>query len=290
MNSNEIPIAFCINRKFCLLFKVALHTLLQSADDGTYYVIYIVSDDLSEDGMEGIQAVAGRFNDKCSIIFKEINNTVFEDAGFRAKNGSFSYYYRIALPLLISEHSRILYSDADVLFFGDLTKYYYTDISDSYLGVVQFDHKSYFTDDYDFDGKYFASGNLLMNLDKCRSFNMLKMISDVARKYEGKLRHHDQDCLNVMFYDQVAYLPLNFCVNHKLHQDIARDRYYDLHLRNYQTGDIMDAIENPDIVHYTGPKPDKSSPSCSVWQLACAQAGLIDEYIETVVAHRKAEK
>lgn len=281
-----VPIAFCLSSNFLLLFKVALDSLLRTANEDTFYQVYVIADDLTEADIESIDAIAASYPETCEVICRRIDNALFSDAGFDPKNCTFSYYYRLALPLLVPEHSRIIYSDADVLFFGDLAKYHSMDLGDNCLGVVQFDHPSYFTADYDFDGRYFASGNLIMNLDACRSINLLERISKVAVKYQGQLRYHDQDCLNAMFYDQVTYLPLNFCVNHKLHQDIARDRYFDIHLRNYDKAAIFDAIENPDIVHYTGPKPDRASPSCKVWQLACAQAGFIDEYIDSVIAER----
>tara|TARA_Y100001954_G_scaffold237898_1_gene303205 strand:+ start:1351 stop:2214 length:864 start_codon:yes stop_codon:yes gene_type:complete len=282
----RVPIAFCLSRNFLLLLKVALDSLLRTASAKTYYEIYVIADDLTREDMESLDAVAAPYSDACDIIYRPIDNSLFTDNGFDPKNGSFSYYYRLAIPSLVPEHSKILYSDADVLFFGDLGKYYEMELGDKFLGVVQFDHPSYFTADYEFDTKYFASGNLMMNLDACREFGLLSQIAKVAQKYQGQLRHHDQDCLNVMFYDQVEYLPLNFCVNHKLHQDIDRGRYFDVHLRNYDKDAIWHAINHPDIVHYTGPKPDKASPSCTVWQKACAEAGLIDEYIESVIKER----
>jgi lipopolysaccharide biosynthesis glycosyltransferase len=284
---NFVPIAFCLNRNFLLLLKVALDSLLRTADDETFYLVYIVSSDLTKTDIKGIDAIVAPFKAFCTVAHRKIDNNIFRNAGFDPKNFSFSYYYRLALPLLIPEHSKILYSDADVLFFGDLNKYYTTDLGGNYLGAVQFDHPSYFTADYNFDGKYFASGNLVINLDACREINLLDQVSKVARKYHGQLRYHDQDCLNVIFYDQVTYLPLNFCVNHKLHQDIARDRYFTIHLRNYEKAAIIDAIEEPDIVHYTGPKPDKTNPSCKVWQLSCARAGLIDEYLKSVIPEQQ---
>ena len=263
---STVPIAFCLSRNFLLLLKVALDSLMRSSKKYTFYRIYVVADDLTEDDMRAIDAIAAPFANSCKVIHRKIDNGLFRSAGFDAKNGSFSYYYRLDLPLLIPEHDKIIYSAADVLFFSDLSKYYATDLGDNYLGVVQFNHPCYFTDDYEFDGKYFASGNLLMNLKACREINLLERISLIARRYTGKLLYHDQDCLNVMFYDQVKYLPLNFCVNQKLHQNIARDRYFSIHLRKYEKETIYDAIRNPDIVHYTGPKPDKDSPSCKLWQ------------------------
>ncbi|MBI9080473.1 MAG: glycosyltransferase family 8 protein [Pseudodesulfovibrio sp.] len=284
--TRKIPLAFCLNRNFLLLLKVALDSLLRSANTETHYDVYVIADDLTQEDIVSLKAIAAPYANSCNLIYRPIDNNLFTNNGFDPKNGSFSYYYRLAIPSLIPEYSKILYSDADVLFFGDLGKYYDMDLGDKFLGVVQFDHPSYFTADYDFDTKYFASGNLLMNLDACREFDLLGKISKVAQKYQGQLRHHDQDCLNAVFYEQVAYLPLNFCVNHKLHQDIDRGRYFNVHLRNYDKEAIWDAINNPDIVHYTGPKPDKASPSCKVWQKACAKAGLIDEYIDSVIKER----
>lgn len=284
--SGTIPIAFCLNSNFLLLLKVALHSLLCAATPQTCYAIYIVANDLTAEDRMALEAVAAPFGRICTITYREVDDSQFLKAGFSPKNGSFSYYYRLALPMLIPEHDKILYSDADVLFFGDLSAYFDMDLGDRPLGVVQFDHPSYFTDDYNFDGKYFASGNLLMNLKACRKTDLLQDTGRIAARYEGQLRHHDQDCLNVLFYDQVAYLPLNFCVNHKLHQDIDRQRYFDIHLRHYSLDAIQNAIEHPDIVHYTGPKPDKAFPGCPVWQLACAKAGLIDEYIASLLSER----
>ena len=112
-------------------------------------------------------------------------------------------WYRLMLPKLLPDVSRIIYADMDILFFGDLIDIYEYDLGKNVIAAVPTR-----TD------KYINSGFLLMDLDKIRKENFYDQWIRVSQQEDYK--NPDQDVLNYTLKGRISFLPLryNFQLSH----------------------------------------------------------------------------
>ncbi len=257
---NCVPIVFSFNKNFLLHFLVALQSIVECREDDSLYEIFVFHNDLDSNDIQRIKNFCrcGYFKFK----FSKIENDDLKILNIPDRFGEYSYYYRLLIPFLIPEKNKVLYSDVDVIFKKDPIHMLNFNIKDSPLGVIQFNQPKYFTQSVDFNNKYFASGNLIINIKEIKKYisNYREGISKISLTHKDNFIFHDQDILNLLFYDKVTYLPLNFCVTAKLYKGTYDIDFYKKDGRcysNYDKKDILDAIENPYIIHYTGKKPDQ---------------------------------
>jgi lipopolysaccharide biosynthesis glycosyltransferase len=122
-----------------------------------------------------------------------------------------SHWYRIFLPELLPELSRILYLDSDLIVLDSLDSLWETDLGDACLAAVtnvfQSDHLHRpaalgLSDPH----VYFNSGVLLMNLDVMRRDGVTGTLVDYALAHHAKLDWPEQDALNVVLGDRRLWL------------------------------------------------------------------------------------
>ncbi|MBI2382590.1 MAG: glycosyltransferase family 8 protein [Gammaproteobacteria bacterium] len=160
-------------------------------------------------------------------------------------------WYRIFLPELLPEQSRVLYLDADTLVVDSLLPLWDSDLGDCVIGAVtnvlepQHRQRPAQLGLSDSSG-YFNSGVLLMNLDLMRKEDSTRQIVEHAARHGHHLLWPDQDALNVVFAGKRHPLhPRWNCMNSLFHFPYSRDVYGEVQLR--------EAVAAPAILHFEGP-------------------------------------
>lgn len=222
-------IAYCINETFFHLFIASLKSLLAHNDVKKVYVLF---KELNENCLNTINSFEN-VNTKFFLVritdydFGHYNNSIY---GVEAN-------FRLILPDIVNEDN-ILYLDADTIINGNLNSIFSLK-SDYSLGAVSklnqnsfYDHKKKIG--LRKESKYFNSGVLLLNLKKLRINGLMRDALSLLRT-NTNFSYPDQDSLNLVFENR--YLRLDPVFN--------------------TTSDIFEIIENPLIIHFTGPyKPD----------------------------------
>ena len=126
-------------------------------------------------------------------------------------------YFRLFIPNLYPQYSKVLYLDSDIVILDDIAKLYNTDMGDNLVAaapddVIQFNKvfQEYVelvvgVADY---RKYFNAGILVMNLDELRKFKFQEKFIYLLDKIRFSVAQ-DQDYLNrlckgrVKFFDRV---------------------------------------------------------------------------------------
>jgi lipopolysaccharide biosynthesis glycosyltransferase len=184
-------------------------------------------------------------------------------------------YYRLELPSLLPEVSKCLYLDADIIATGDVSEIFNTDISEYFvagvkaagyhypeaagarhannLGIPSIDH-------------YINVGVSLMNLDKIRDAGLENTFPALIAK---NFPSHDQDILNVAFYNAIKILPPKYNVMTKYHPQSV-GVYYESKLLShcFTESEWIQATSEPTIIHYADkikPWSDLSSDYSEVW-------------------------
>lgn len=247
---NNVPIAFAFDNNLVRPACVCITSLLLNAAEDTFYDIFVISSSASHLNVDPLDSVVGQFKN-CSITYRHIGND-FEQ-GFEIRGITTPAYYRLMIPSLIPEYDKILYSDVDVIFREDLSKYYQIDINNSYFagvdalcsnrpGLIKHVRE---TMKLPVENGFFYSGNLLINSRQILKDNLIPLFVDEAKK---QYLYQDMDIINNICNGRIYKLPISFCLTNYLIDAIHNG-----------TGSIPEDEANEalqrGIVHYNGMKP-----------------------------------
>lgn len=195
----KIPMAFCFDARGCKMAAVTIKSLLLASKDRCDYDIYcVIADDVDEKLCDMVRSVTDGTESTVTFVH---GNHDFDESNRR--NWPVAMWFRLMLPKLLPNVSRIIYADMDILFFNDLIDVYELDMGDNVLAAVPTRP----------DG-YINSGFLLMDLDKIRAENFYEKWISESKEHDYK--NPDQDVLNYTLKGRIKFLPLkyNFQLSH----------------------------------------------------------------------------
>ena len=237
----NIPITFSFDDNFTLPAGVCITSLLDSANEDTFYLIYILysSNRLNNENIKKVKSLENVYAN-CKFQFIDVCDEFQES--YNNRNISIDTYYRLLIPELMPDVDRMIYSDVDIIFKGDLSSFYTSDIDNKSLGAVVTLQKERHIKGYTTcpPRSYFNAGFLLMNLRKIRQIATYK--EDMLTLSRKSFEFHDQDILNILFQNDVSFFSLKYNFSRgfsalPLSQDLVQD------------------CKDPVVIHYTGRKP-----------------------------------
>ena len=195
----KIPVAFCFDARGCKMAAVTIKSLLLASAGRCDYDIYcVVTEDVDKDLKDIVRGVVKGSGSKVHFV---VGNHDFDESS-RGK-WPVAMWYRLMLPKLLPDVSRIIYADLDIIFFGDLIDIYEYDLGKNVIAAVPTR-----------TNMYINSGFLLMDLDKIRKENIYEkwVLDSKTHDYYNP----DQDVLNFTLKGRIAFLPLryNFQLSH----------------------------------------------------------------------------
>lgn len=253
---NIVPIAFSFDNNLVFPACVCISSLLISAEENTFYDIFILHSDNELFDREKLDGLL-KFYKRCRIQYRLVDNT-FDDA-FEIRGITTSTYNRLLIPEIVTEYDKIIYSDVDVIFRSDLFEVYNnTDLSDAYVAGVNAiiplvpDMKKYYEGIKGIDiNKIIYAGNIIFNSKKIREDKVVERFKSLSK---NKYRFQDLDILNIACKGKITYLNPEFCLTTYI-MDLAvnkRSLLYDY----WDDIKISEALSKG-IVHYNGQKPWK---------------------------------
>lgn len=263
-----IPILFTFDASLLMPAGVCITSLLTNAAKDTFYDIFILhhpKEKLKDSDLDRLPAAFGN----CRITYRSVENE-FEGA-YQVRGITETAYYRLIAPEIIPEYDKILYSDVDVIFREDLTKYYLTDIGDNYFGGVDNasalrpDVQEYKTKALGLSSKdgYFYSGNLIIN---CRQILKDNLTATFRNLGKNNYLQQDMDIINIACKNRIFSLSPAFCLTNFLYDLIVENREQ---MEKIYGSEPLDHALQYGIVHYNGAKP---------WNEVCLNMDLWWEY------------
>ena len=251
---NNIYVALSIDAKYLYPCLVFLTSLLENRKSTTKYIIIILTS-------KSIDSTSkSKFNSIIEKYGKDIVDIKFFDmkddfkGAITGSHISLAAYYRIALPSLLPNVDKIIYTDSDVINFVDLTEMYY----------LEFKEKMYFMGMLDNIGllnelkslgiyvpKYMNDGIMLMNLKAIREDGIEQKIRDFIKTHY--LDHHDQTAINGVCHNNWQILSVKYaCFNFGNYESIVNfNNKQDKRFR-YSDTELMQAIYEPTLLHFVG--------------------------------------
>ncbi len=262
---NTIPILFTFSQSLEMPAGVCLTSLLEHAEKETFYDIFILHGPQCDFSRSRLNELPGRYGN-CHITYRVVEGEFV--GGYEIRGIPETAYYRLISPELIPEYDKVLYSDVDVIFREDLTKYYEIDIKDNYFGAVDTcsvlrpSYQKYLKDEYDYDYRdgYYYSGNLVIN---CKQLLADGKLEEFRRL--GKNNYHQQDMTIINLACKHRILPMTpaYCVSTPLYT-LMTERRAEMEAL-YGKEEIAHALTTG-IVHYNGAKPWKGPcPNADIW-------------------------
>lgn len=251
-----IPIAFAFDSNLVFPASICLSSLLENANDETFYDIYILhsrDEDFERSELNRLPL----FYTNCRIQYRTIDG--FFDSAYEIRGITTPAYYRLLIPELIPEYDKVIYSDVDVIFRMDLSELYSMDLSDNYLAATRDVGLNLSKDGVDYIysmtelevGNYLQSGFIMLNSKKIREDGLVAKFKEQAKR---KLKFQDQDILNIVCKGKVKFLSLEYNMTDYSFYYAMKER--ELLYKWFDDMAINNAVANGNL-HFNGHKPWK---------------------------------
>ena len=254
LNKNIINLAFNIDNKYIYQSLVLMTSLLDNIGPNTKYQIHILHSKSFEQ----------RYIDKLNKFVENCPNNTFNLFFYNMQNNftlstrglyiSIAAYYRIALPSILPNESRIIYIDTDVINFEDLTEMYNLELKDNIYFRGTLDNPALSNEIKKlgiYIDKYMNDGIMLINLEAMRKDNVEKKIRDFVITHF--LDHHDQTAINAICYDHWEILPYKYAMfrynKFKFFREINEGQNIEYRISE---NELRKAYNKPTFVHYVG--------------------------------------
>ena len=301
----QIPIFFTFDRYYAVPAAVAFYSLLRHAAPLYQYNLYVLHTSIPQAIQKRLARLVKRFPN-ADLQFIDVSHFDGQgDIGQGKSHFSKEIYYKLIAAEIFPQYDRILCSDVDVVFTGDISPSYFLfpDEDFYYAGVGQVLEngrmKAYADDLFSPQEKQaleqeIMAGYLLFNLAVIRRDRMQGKLTDFYRRNYHRLPLPEQDCLALCCGPRVRHLPMEYVVCNTYYKPFSRgDVHFSTASRWLPEGEaerlamFTRALARPVQVHYVGPlKPWNSLqvPKRGLWFACLREAGLTASYLRMLPA------
>ena len=249
----KIPVVFSVDEKYLLPLEIAIRSLMASRQAATEYDIVVLASDLSPRARRGL---VRRFP---NVRIVSVSNRAFSGAPIGGL--SLSTYNRLLLAEALPEYDRVIWSDADVVFHGDLSAVYEADYGDFDWAGVAMERRgesaglhNHFHENR--NAFVFTTGFMVANTKAWRERRLEERFAGIVRDFGARLTMHDLDVLNLAT-NRISAVPFSYSVFESIregHSPRSAKEY--AFLKNvYSDAELETAKAHPMIVHYCGINP-----------------------------------
>jgi len=274
---------FCFNNEYSIPAAVAFRSLLENASKDYFYKLYVAHTDISEENQQKLQEIRLEFHEHASLEFLQMQNR-FEDVWKKTRTkGHYSKeaFYKLIVPSLFPQYEKIIVSDVDVVFLGDVSPSYFSfdAAEDIYVaGVGGVGKILYILDDYknnfstdEISKIVINAGYMVYNLSKMRQDNLETSFLRCIESNYWRILQLENDIINLCCYPKIKFLPLENMMCNYVYDLYHTDEDFN-NDKTFSELELRTAMENPILIHYPGDwKP---------WKEDCTKA---EEWLKYVI-------
>lgn len=250
---NELSFVYITDENYVMPTEVSILSLIYHKSRKVIYQVYILAIDLQlehKHKLTNLQTPDTKIN-----IIDICQTKEYQQLEIKNFHVSTAALYKFMLPNLFETKDEILYLDCDTLILGDITEIFQYDIKEYYAAVVK-DYKAatYHPTQLQKLGInsqhrfYFNSGMMYLNLKKMRENDITSRLMNYRKN--GINYFMDQDALNVIFADNVIYLPFKYNFMYRIFDIFSKAECYSFYDLDYNK-DIMQHLDDSVILHLT---------------------------------------
>ncbi len=303
LHGNLATIVTSCSNEYVPYLAVCLQSLIDNSNPEHKYEIIILESEIVNNNKKKIKKLFNLKN--FSIHFLHIDSKAFPidiEQICAHKHFSKETFYRILLPALIPNYSKIVYLDVDVLILSDIYKLYNIDLNSNTIGAcIDAIMNGWIKSDIymanhlknvlklDDIKKYFQAGVMLFDCTKFRKNNCEAKLLEIMK--DTPMETADQCILNKYFNNDVKLLDLswnyeNECSTHK------RTGWVALMDKNILEM-YMKARNNPQIIHYVGSEKPWFYPDedfADIWWEYAKKTPFYEEIVKRYKEHKAKRK
>ena len=265
-NKQVIPIFFTFDENYVVPAIVTFFSLLHHAEKSYCYELYVLHPGISAKAQRELQRVVGKFP-HASLHFYDTSNDAIAQECPSKSHFSKEIYFKLCAPELFPQHKRVLCSDVDVVFLGDVSKAFtaFADEDFYYAGVDTILptsraalYRSFSEQEQDLLSKEIAAGFLLFNLETLRRDKMQTTWTEFYQNNYARLPFPEQDCMAICAGHSVRHLSMRYCVcNTYYNVDPQTTTFYEF-CQSLPKDDaerrriFSDALAHPIQLHFIG--------------------------------------
>lgn len=268
--TNAVAIALSANDFYVPYLSTLLMSIKEHVNSESCYDIMVMHRDISKHSQMMLTRMLSDY-ENISLRFFDVGrfHRKYENL-FTRGHFVMETYFRLLMPDLMPEYSKVLYLDSDMIVKADVADLYNIDVK-GYLLAACHDadtaglyngfepNKKYYMDNIlkiHNPYEYFQAGTILFNLEEIRKTYSSDDMLRFAASYQWELL--DQDVLNYLAQGRYKAIDMAWNVmydweNIRINQIISR-------APKYLQDEYMCSRRNPKIIHYAGPTKPWSYP------------------------------
>jgi lipopolysaccharide biosynthesis glycosyltransferase len=271
--------------------------MLENASKKYKYKLYVLNTDITYQNKKLLHDVVSKF-ENASLEFINMDNR-FEDLWSNFKySGYYSkeVLYKLLVPSIFEKYDKIIITDVDVVFTGDISDSYFSITPDEnicFAGIRHIQPKNTWLDDFykgyeiifgekSTDKLKVCGGYLIANLNYLRINNFENIFLEYLKGNSRRLIQAEQDVINFCCNEsQIRFLPLNNLVCTYAYDLFDSHDKYNTD-KNYSSDEIKNALDNPIQIHYATKIKPWNDPTCSksdIWYKYLIKSGTFYDFV-----------
>lgn len=245
-------IVYAADKAFAPILGVSLVSLFEN---NFQVQIHILDAGISQTDREKIKDVCKSYQMPSPHWISATNISKELKMAVTADRGSMAQYARIFISRHISaDIDRILYLDCDTIITGSLRELWEMDLQNKTAAVLLDAFSKYYRKNVDLKPNdiMFNSGVMLIDMKRWREQDVEKKVLSFIRRRHGFIEKGDQGALNavlsrdcILFDPRLNAVTIFFDFSYKEMLRYRKPPEY------YREEEVLDAVNNPVIIHYT---------------------------------------
>lgn len=296
-----IPVYFTFDKHYVLAAAVAIYSLLKHASRKYCYKLYVLHSDIPQRPQIKLSRLVGKFE---NATLEFINVSAYNSGWDQLKNKahfSKEIFNKLIAADLFPQYDRIICSDVDVVFTGDISDSYFLYENEFfyYAGVQPIlknqsisKYKNHFSQkEIEIIRQGISGGYLLIHLKNIRENRMQEKMVDFYQSNLHRLYLPEQDCIDLCCFPHIRYLPYKYVVCMFFYKlDMSRTEFNSdipgfRENRPIAEQQFKESLEEAVQVHYVGSNKPWNSffiPRWNLWMNTLIQSGYFTEYLKSL--------
>lgn len=248
-------IVYASDDNFSEIMGVSIVSLFENNKNIEEIVVYILDSGIKSKNKDRIESVFRKYNRPSPLWIKATNINDVLGMNVKQDRGSLSQFARLFISsVLPADLGRVLYMDCDVIIDRSLDELWNMDMKGKIVAALLDAFAPLYRKNLGLEKNdiMFNSGVMLIDLKRWKEEHIEDKILKLIRKYSGQVPQGDQGALNAVLSHETALV-------HPKFNSITI--FYDFSYENmliyrkppvfYSKEEIMEAVNNPVIIHFT---------------------------------------
>lgn len=211
-SSKNIAVCFSANDKYAPLLATTIASIIYNSSKENNYDIVVLTTGISDENKTKLMTQFAE-HPNFSLRFVNVGAYVYGysfyiESDLTNTKYSDEIYFRVLVPTLFENYSKVVFLDADLVVRDDIAKLYNTDIGENLVGAVRdyegiancynnnYERTKYRINEIGMKNfeDYFISGVMIINIDEFNKSFESKTLLDLAVSKDWK--QYDQDLFN----------------------------------------------------------------------------------------------